>query len=88
MLNLSTFIICAIVCPTSANVLLIPRLTFFFNDLPYTNNGTYSLVWSVPLVVGSQPWSALIISISSSYILSITSVSLSSNCSNPIAYPS
>ena len=35
-------------------------------NIEYMISGTYSLVWSVPLYPGSQPWSAVIIKKSSS----------------------
>ena len=39
----------AIVAPISAKLLPVPNWPWFFIDGEYAKNGTYSLVWSLPL---------------------------------------
>ena len=69
-------------------MLLIPRFTFSFIFFPYTNIGVYSLEWSVLGVLGSFPWSPVIISISFSFMLLIISSNFESKYSSALAYPS
>ena len=47
--------ISSIVADISANVSLVPKLTFDFIFLPYATIGIYSLEWSVLGVLGSLP---------------------------------
>ena len=62
--------------------ILTPRFTPFLSFLPYTSIGIYSRVWSVPGKVGSQPWSAVIITQSSSpSFASSCGSQLSNSCS-------
>ena len=56
----------AIEAPISAKLPISGNLPVYLNNLEYMNIGTYSRVWSVPLNVGSFPWSADIINKSSS----------------------
>ena len=44
---------------------ILPKFTASpIRPFSITNRGTYSLVWSVPLNVGSQPWSAVTMTLS------------------------
>ena len=56
----------ATVAPITANVSVSGSPPLPLNDGEYATNGTFSLVWSVPLYVGSFPWSAVIMRRSSS----------------------
>lgn len=55
----------AIVAPIIANVSVSSSLPQPSIAGEYARKGTFSLVWSVPVCVGSLPWSAVIISKSS-----------------------
>ena len=77
----------AIVAPMTANVSAPASAPLPSKDGEYAIKGTLSLVWSLPVCVGSFPWSAVNISKSFSFITASSSPSLTSKRSSSSPYP-